>query len=155
MTSRVPFHTKPPLRLAGTSPQGEAYKAPIEGSCRQSRLRGGEEKRRAEVEYGCRGDHWSHVVVLKSDVEVLSCTKPPLRPWGTSPQGEAYKAPIEGSCRRSRLRGGEGKRRAEAEYGCRGNHWSPVVVLKSDVKGAVPHETTTPPCWHLSSRRGI
>ena len=116
MTSRVLFRTKPPLRPLGTSPQGEAYKAPIEGSCRQSRLRGGEEKRRAEVEYGCRGDHWSPVVVLKSDVEMLSCTKPPLRPAGTSPQGEAYKAPIEGSSRRSRLRGG--KRKAYSFYFC-------------------------------------
>ena len=116
MTSRVLFRTKPPLRPLGTSPQGEAYKAPIEGSCRRSRLRGGEGKRRAEAEYGCRGDHWSHVVVLKSDVEVLSCTKPPLRPWGTSPQGEAYKAPIEGSCRQSRLRGG--KRKAYSFYFC-------------------------------------
>ena len=107
------------------------------------------------MEYGCRGDNWSPVVVLKSDVEMLACTKPPLRPTGTSPQGEAYKAPIEGSCQRSRLRGGEGKRRAEVEYGCRGDHWSPVVVLKSDVKGAVPHETTTPSCGHFSSRRGI
>ena len=31
--------TAPPLR--GTSSQGEGYKAPIEGSSRQSRLRGG------------------------------------------------------------------------------------------------------------------
>ena len=108
--------TKPPLRPLGTSPQGEAYKAPIEGSCQRSRLRGGEGKRRAEVEYGCRGDHWSPVVVLKSDVEVLSCTKPPLRPLGTSPQGEAYKAPIERSCRPSRLRGG--KIKAYSFYFC-------------------------------------
>ena len=35
------FWIKPPLRLSGTSPQGEAFSAPIEGSCRQSRLRGG------------------------------------------------------------------------------------------------------------------
>ena len=34
--------TTPTLRA--TSPQGEAYKAPIEGSCRQSRLRGGKIK---------------------------------------------------------------------------------------------------------------
>ena len=80
----VPHETTTPT-LRATSPQGEAYKAPIEGSCRQSRLRG--EKK------------WA----LRS----LSCTKPPLRPLGTSPQGEAYKAPIEGSCRQSRLRGGE------------------------------------------------
>lgn len=31
------FWIKPPLRLSGTSPQGEAF----EGSCRESRLRGG------------------------------------------------------------------------------------------------------------------
>ena len=76
-----------------------------------------------------RGDHWSPVVVLKSDVEVPSCTKPPLRPTGTSPQGEAYKAPIEGNCRQSRLRGGEEKRRAVAEYSRRGDHWSPVWIV--------------------------
>ena len=35
------FWINPPLRLSGTSPQGEAFSAPIEGSCRQSRLRGG------------------------------------------------------------------------------------------------------------------
>ncbi|MDR3823758.1 MAG: hypothetical protein Q3Y24_01370, partial [Clostridia bacterium] len=35
------FWIKPPLRLSGTYPQGEAFSAPIEGSCRQSRLRGG------------------------------------------------------------------------------------------------------------------
>lgn len=34
------FWIKPPLRLSGTSSQGEAFSAPIEGSCRQSRLRG-------------------------------------------------------------------------------------------------------------------
>ena len=31
------FWIKPPLRLSGTSPQGEAF----EGNCRESRLRGG------------------------------------------------------------------------------------------------------------------
>lgn len=46
------------------------------------------------------------------------------------------------------------------EYGCRGDHWSPVVVLKSDVECAVPYggniyNTTTPSCGHFSSRRGI
>jgi hypothetical protein len=41
--------TTPTLRA--TSPQGEAYKAPIEGSCRQSRLRGG--KRKAYSFYFC------------------------------------------------------------------------------------------------------
>lgn len=35
------FWIKPPLRLSGTSPQGEAFSAPIEGSCRESRLSGG------------------------------------------------------------------------------------------------------------------
>ena len=35
------FWIKPPLRLSGPSSQGEAFSAPIEGSCRQSQLRGG------------------------------------------------------------------------------------------------------------------
>ena len=35
------FWIKPPLRLSGTSPQEEAFSASIEGSCRESRLRGG------------------------------------------------------------------------------------------------------------------
>lgn len=34
------FWIKPPLSLSGTSPQGGAFSAPIEWSCRQSRLRG-------------------------------------------------------------------------------------------------------------------
>lgn len=58
------FWIKPPLRFSGTSPQGEAFSAPIEGSCRQSRLRGGEEKRRAVAEYSRRGDHWSPVWIV-------------------------------------------------------------------------------------------
>ena len=37
----------PPPSLRATSPQGEAFcKAPIEGSCRQNRLRGGDRKNR-------------------------------------------------------------------------------------------------------------
>ena len=35
------FWIKPPLRLSGTSPEEEAFSASIEGSCRESRLRGG------------------------------------------------------------------------------------------------------------------
>ena len=35
------FWIKPPLRLSGTSPQGEAFSAPIKGNCRHCRLWGG------------------------------------------------------------------------------------------------------------------
>ena len=40
-TSQNYVYRMPPLRFSGTSPQGEAFSAPIEGSCRQRRLRGG------------------------------------------------------------------------------------------------------------------
>lgn len=62
------------------------------------------------MEYCRRGDHWSPTVVLESDVKGTvphETATPTLR--ATSSQGEAYKAPIEGSSRQSRLRGGEGK----------------------------------------------
>ena len=69
------FATTPSLR--DTSPQGEAFcMAPIEGSCRHSRL-------------------WGGFLMLYA-----FATTPSLR--DTSPQGEAFcMAPIEGSCQRS------------------------------------------------------
>ena len=55
---RLFFTTTPSLRAA--SPQGEAFcKAPIEGSCRQSRLRGGDRK------IG-NGDRWSPLRNIKT-----------------------------------------------------------------------------------------
>ena len=49
--------------------------------------------------------HFSRIISYDGTLAVF-WIKPPLRPSGTSPQGEAFSAPIEGSCRQSRLRGG-------------------------------------------------
>ena len=99
------FTTTPSLRA--TSPQGEAIcKAPIEGSCRQCRLRGGNRK----IGNGRPMIAPTDLLYWKRDGTTTSffATTPSLR--ATSPQGEAFcKAPIEGSCRQNRLRGGDRK----------------------------------------------
>ncbi len=103
-TSTLFFATTPSLRA--TSPQGEAFrKAPIEGSCRQSRLRGDR-----KIGNGRPMIAPTDLLNGKRDGTTTSffATTPSLR--ATSPQGEAFcKAPIEGSCRQSRLRGGDRK----------------------------------------------
>ena len=104
-TSTSFFATTPSLRA--TSPQGEAFcKAPIEGSCRQSRLRGGDRK----IGNGRPMVAPTDLLNGKRDgtSTLFFTTIPSLR--ATSPQGEAFcKAPIEGSCRQNRLRGGDRK----------------------------------------------
>ena len=104
-TSTLFFATTPSLRA--TSPQGEAFcKAPIEGSCRQNRLRGGDRK----IGNGRPMIALTDLLNGKRDGTTTSffATIPSLR--ATSPQGEAFcKAPIEGSCRQNRLRGGDRK----------------------------------------------
>ena len=97
------FTTTPSLRA--TSPQGEAIcKAPIEGSCRQSRLRGGDRK----ISNGRPMIAPTDLLYWKRNVVGAFATTPSLR--ATSPQGEIFcKAPIEGSCRQCRLRGGNRK----------------------------------------------
>ena len=99
------FATTPSLRA--TSPQGEAFrKAPIEGSCRQSRLRGGDRK----IGNGRPMIAPQDLLNGKRDgtSTLFFTTIPSLR--ATSPQGEAFcKASIEGSCRQSLLRGGDRK----------------------------------------------
>ena len=94
------FAATPSMRA--TSPQGEAFrKAPIEGSCRQSRLRGGDRK----IGNGRPMIAPTDLLNGKRDgtSTLFFTTIPSLR--ATSPQGEARKAPIEGSCRQGRLRG--------------------------------------------------
>ena len=104
-TSTLFFATTPSLRA--TSPQGETFcKAPIEGSCRQNRLRGGDRK----IGNGRPMIAPTDLLNGKRDgtSTLFFATTPSLR--DTSPQGEAFcKAPIEGSCRQSRLRGGDRK----------------------------------------------
>ena len=99
------FAATPSMRA--TSPQGEAFrKAPIEGSCRQSRLRGGDRK----IGNGRPMSAPTDLLNGKRDgtSTLFFTTIPSLR--ATSPQGEAFcKASIEGSCRQSRLRGGDRK----------------------------------------------
>ena len=104
-TSTLFFATTPSLRA--TSPQGEVFcKAPIEGSCRQNRLRGGDRK----IGNGRPMIAPTDLLNGKRDgtSTLFFTTIPSLR--ATSPQGEAFcKAPIEGSCRQNRLRGGDRK----------------------------------------------
>ena len=102
-TSTSFFTTTPSLRA--TSPQGEAIcKAPIEGSCRQCRLRGGNRK----IGNGRPMIAPTDLLYGKRDVVDTFATTPSLR--ATSLQGEAIcKATIEGSSRQKRLRGGNRK----------------------------------------------
>lgn len=94
-TSTLFFTTIPSLRA--TSSQGEVFcKAPIEGNCRQNRLRGGNRK----IGNGRPMIAPTDLLNGKRDGTTTSffATTPSLR--ATSPQGEAFcEAPIEGSCR--------------------------------------------------------
>ena len=70
----------------------------------------------------------------------ITATTPTLR--ATSPQGEASKAPKEGSCRQSRLRGGDrgtekGRRITATTPTLRATSHQGEVLVRHPVRGAV------------------